>query len=482
MSVRAASHPLWGVPLWPARLIGPLAVIGLTGFSALLVAVMGLWALVLPAYSVMAALAIVRPKTAAAVLLFMAIVIEPEAFDPTRHMSAAFWRLPPGFENFFHITISPMEILVWIAAISAVVQYPSRVKLPLIAWGIPAVIVLGGLYGLAKGGASNIAYHEARGLLTGIAVFMLASRVLPERPGGLVKLVLAAEFLLGLVVIFRYVAYVRAGTLTVPLEAAFSHEGSVVMGIGVVLGAIVFLQDRQPLQTRLLLLGYTAVLLLAMVATQRRAATLVLLVGALSVGVLLFRRRPMLVLAVSIPMLIGGTAYLGAYWNKEYGALAQPARAIRSQFDPTLRDESSDQYRTTEKYNIVETIRLNRVFGVGLGRPFIQFQPLPDLRSFWPLQQYTPHQNVLWLWLKFGVLGIATVLGFAVVALNRSLHAVLHSRGDTEFWLGVMVFSGLLMFLIYSTVDLGFVGSRSVAPAAILAALAFRLGAPRSEP
>src|SRR5262249_10873421 len=158
------------------------------------------------------------------------------------------------------------------------------------------------------------------------------------------------------------------------------------------------------LRARALLLAYEAALLAALFATSRRSGTLALLVGALALAVSTIKSRPKLVIGLGTPILIVTVAYLATYWNHEYGATAQPARAIRSQIDPNPRDDSSDAYRLTEKFNVTTTLRLNRVFGVGLGRPFGMFLPLPSLTSFWPLQQFTPHANILWLWLKFGVI------------------------------------------------------------------------------
>jgi O-antigen ligase len=199
-------------------------------------------------------------------------------------------------------------------------------------------------------------------------------------------------------------------------------------------------------------------------------------------AVLLFPLRPKLVIAATLVVGIVGSGYLAAYWNREYGATAQPARAIRSQIHPSERDDSSDTYRVYERLNAIETIRTDRVLGVGFGRPFIQYIPLPDLSKWWSLQSYTPHQNILWLWLKMGVLGISVWLGVILVALQRCMACMRTHRMDRQWSLAAIAFTGLLMFLIYSTVDLAFIGPRAFAPAPILAAVAFSLKLEREEP
>ncbi len=465
----------------PARLLGVSLCCAASAVAAVVVAFLGAWSLVLLMYVAGMALVALFPRQAAASLMVAAIIFEPGAVDFTSTLSDAIWQMPPGFESAVPFTTSPWELLVLAAAASAVFRYPSQTKLPLLAWAIPLVLGLGFAYGMYRGGLSNIAYNEARGLILGIAVFVLAARTLPRSYSGLVKLVLVAESVMAVIILIRYYTMARSGNYNVPLEFLFSHEGSVILGIGLILGGFVLLQHTSDIRTRLLLLAYCGLILAAMLVTGRRAATLVLLVGGLSTGMLLFPVRPKLMILSGIVVAVLGTGYLAAYWNQEYGAAAQPARAIRSQISPSGRDDSSDTYRAIEKANVVETIRLNRVFGVGFGRPFIQFQGLPDLTSSWTLQAYTPHQNVLWLWLKMGILGISVWLGVALIALQRCVARMKESKFDVQWSVAAVSFSGLLVFLVYATVDLGFVGPRSFAPAAVLGAIAFSFGRPQSE-
>lgn len=459
----------------PARLVGPMVCAAATGTAALLVAYMGLWSLVLLLYLTAVALAVLSPTKAAAALLFTAIVIEPGAVDFTRPLSLAVWQMPSGFENAVPFTTSPFELVTFAAATSAFFRFKSKIQTPLLAWGVPAAVALGFAYGLYHGGASNLAYNEARGIVAGIAIFILTSRVLPNDVRKSLKLTLSAMVILAGITIVRYLTMARTGNFDVPAEFLFSHEGSVILGIGLMVGVLAIASIDTDSMTKLSLVAYCLLISVAMVATGRRAATLVLLIGGLSIATLLFSVRPKTVLVSGLIIGVLGTGYMTTYWNKEYGAAAQPARAVRSQISPSQRDQSSDIYRTIEKYNVVETIRLNPTFGVGFGRPFYQFQPLTDMTAWWPLQYYTPHQSVLWLWLKMGLIGISIFLGFALLLLQRCLTTMRHYPNDLEWSVAALAFTGLLMFLIYATVDVGFAGPRALAPAAVLAAVALRI-------
>ena len=462
-----------------AHVVGALLLLGLAVASAGAIAIMGFWALLLPFYVTAAVAAVVRPKETALVALAMAIVFEGGAIDFTAPVSQAMYLLPPGWEDALGVTTSPLEVVTLLIAgslaVRAIASGQRLPRLPLVAWAVPVTLLLGLLYGLQKGGPSNLAYTEMRGLIAGIAVFTIAARLAPGNIATIARVTLSATLTLAVILLLRYFFYVKTGAVRVPAELQFAHENSILLGFGMLIGAGMMLEAKE-LKTILGSALYCAVILIAMIATGRRAATLVLLIGGLSVGGLLLPRRPVLVAVVGIPLMIGSGVYLGAYWNREYGALAQPARAIRSEFDPTLRDQSSDTYRTIEKQNVIETIRLNRIFGVGFGRPFIQFQPLPYLGSFWPLQSYTPHQSVLWLWLKMGWFGISVFLGFWVVVVKRCLERM-RSRGITssEWTTAAVLFSASAAYLAYATVDLAMASGRQLGPIAIVAAIALTL-------
>jgi O-antigen ligase len=94
------------------------------------------------------------------------------------------------------------------------------------------------------------------------------------------------------------------------------------------------------------------------------------------------------------------------------------------------------------------------------------------LQSFWPLQHYTPHQNVLWLWLKTGIIGITAFLALWALAISRCIR---YLRANREYPMtAIVIISSLLMFAIFATVDQGLVVSRAAIPfgAAIGAAFA----------
>lgn len=478
MSARAVPAPRPGFAI-PGSFIGAVALgIGTAIGIASLVA-LGPIALFIPLIMTMVVLAVLYPRIFVYLLLAGAIVLEPDAIDPTRPIARAMFTLPEGLKSIVPITTSPMEL--WLVAAAASLWIRGRGKqanmppLPRLVNAVPIVIFFGLAWGARSGGDLPLAYNEARGLLFGMVIFLVALRMSGEPAGRLLKVLMISSTLLSLVTINRWFFYTREGNSPVPVEFAFAHENAVLFGIAVVVSGMCLLR-AQTNGARFWLIAHMLLVLLATFVTGRRAGTMVLLMGGLTVAWLLLPKRPIAVLAISIPVLCMGATYLAVYWNHEYGAIAQPARAIRSQISPSERDASSDDYRVKERFNVTETLKYNRILGIGFGRPFAQFEPLPDLTDFWPLQDYTPHQNVLWLWLKMGVAGIAVLMGLWMLALKRCLDVIRSTPRSAPLpATAVILASSLLMYLSYAQIDQALTGTRAIGALAIILAMSFRL-------
>jgi O-antigen ligase len=436
---------------------------------------LGWRALAMPVLVGSVILAVASPWRLGVILLGAAIALEPGAIDASGEVAVLLYELPPGVE--LPLTISPLEIAMCIALLSAVARSWQRVpRLPVVAALIPLTIALGFVHGWRSGGEMNIGYNEARGLIYGTAAFGLALLSPRGMLWELRNVLVVTTTVLGAIVVYRYLAIVRTNQLDVPIEFAFAHENSIFLGAGLVYGLTWLARPSLSLTERIFLICYVLLMFVALAATQRRAATLVALVGILTVGTLLLTRRPVFVITAAVPLILLSSLFLAATWNREYGALAQPARAIRSQIDPSPRDESSDLYRDIERSNVIETVRGNRLLGVGFGRPFAQFQALPNLEAHWPLQSFTPHQNVLWLWLKMGVVGLAAFLATVSLALGRAMTLARRDRQvSAEVGLGIVLAATILMYLAFATVDLALIGTRGAIPLALALGIAFQI-------
>jgi O-antigen ligase len=456
------------------------ALSGLAAYS------FGGWALVVVGYVVMLIAAIFAPRGFALFLAGAVTVIEPAAIDVSGELGPFLYRFPDDWDTMLPLTIAPYELLIVITAGSLALRRAEPVaasaRIPLLAWAIPLAIAAGLAYGVYKGAPYNLAYNEARGLIYGLAVFYIAWRLRDMPSRAVLGSILAATGVLAVILLYRYFTEVRLGQNEVAAQFAFTHEAVIFLGIGTIAAAVTMLRAKDA-RTRILLSAFLILLLAAMMATGRRSGTLVFLTAALVSAWLLLPRRPALVMGLTAITLVLGSVYLAAYWNKTTGAAAQPARAIRSRIDPSPRDISSDTYRDFELANVVITIEAHPELGVGFGNRFFAPFPLPEL-PWWPLQFHTPHNNLLWLWLKMGIIGAAVFLGTWVIAMSRCVGGVARAPRDALTPALPLVLAGTLaMYMTFAEVDLVLTGTRPIIPlaAALALALALPLGPEQTD-
>jgi hypothetical protein len=152
--------------------------------------------------------------------------------------------------------------------------------------------------------------------------------------------------------------------------------------------------------------------LYVMVINNRRAAFLCLFLAIATVVPLVWtclrsKRQQRVFIAVLAVGAVLGAGYLGAFWNRS-GGIAEPAQAVKSAFQPDERDYSSNMYRELENINLRYTIDrspVNYLMGIGFGRPMDVIVEVVNLEGSWSWQFFMPHNNMLWLWMRMGVIG-----------------------------------------------------------------------------
>jgi len=459
---RGAGRTLTGLPL----------AIGATSAAAAAVVVLGPVAAVAPAVMAVLMAALRAPRATFWMALAAAVAIDTAPVGSTARFTLSAWELPQSVLALMPFKMSPFEVLVSAAFAGAMLHRRAIVPpLSRITLAIPIVLVAGLAYGLREGGQFNLAYHEARGLIFGTMAFAVAWRLGVPGPRPLAAVTLAATTILGLSTVYRFATDLNGGATGLPREIWFGHETALFLSAGFLLGVLLALRARRDGE-RALLSIYALLMLAATLMTGRRAGVLVLGVGVVVIALLMLPRRPALLTALAAVGIVVGALYLNAFWDAQAGPVAEPARAVRSQVDPDARDRSSDRYRQVERANIAATLAASPLFGVGFGRPFEEVEPLPEL-AFWPLQQYTPHENILWLWLKTGFFGATAFLATWMIAFSRSIRAcaarAMAGRSTVE---PMLVAAVLAMYVAYAHVDLAFVTARAAVPLAAVLAIA----------
>jgi hypothetical protein len=142
-------------------------------------------------------------------------------------------------------------------------------------------------------------------------------------------------------------------------------------------------------------------------------------------------------------------------------------KSVVAQEDQSERDRSSDIYRDLETMNIVFTIRASPITGIGFGHAFYKPFPLPPIDNFL-LRDYLPHNSLLWVWMKVGVIGFLAFLYLASLAMRVGARAVIHSTRDDR----AMTFTSVafvIMYVVFAYVDIAWDAQNMVLLAVALA-------------
>ncbi len=322
--------------------------------------------------------------------------------------------------------------------------------------GLLGFVVLAVFIGVARGGAVRNALTEVRPFFYLVVATLLVSGLV--RTGRAVTAILWTFVIAsGFKAIQGVFAFASVRHLSPRPEAILGHEESLFFAIFVFLTAILWLTGEKGALRRTAT-ALLPIVLVADVANSRRLAWLILFLGLLAIGivgaVVLPAQRPLL-LRLAVLVGVGLAIYLPVYWTQS-GGLAQPARALRSAIDPSSRDASSDLYRRQENANLeYNIIHASTPLGAGFGIPIDYVLPIVDLTDQSPLLEYVPHNGLLYLLFRFGVIG--TTVFFAVIAAGLiAAIRLARSKRRQSTVVGLLVMSALIGYAAQGYNDLGF--------------------------
>lgn len=350
-------------------------------------------------------------------VLTFAMLATPGVGDRKLMLDNIGWYLHDDFKSWagFPLTITPMELALGICFFGWMIYrftsrhpvrfLPGSLFLPVLA--LAGFVLFGVIYGVyISHGLFNIALWEIRGFLMAIATYIALGIFIrtPKQANTLLWTILLASTVLAF---NDFMAWAFLYGRHIPSDTAYDHTDSlpIVFTLVLCISFCLFKGTRKQRVVASLLIPF---LFLTLAVMERRAAFAILFVGLLVVFVVLLRVRPRLFVLLGLPLCLMAGVYLAAYWNST-STLGQPARAISSMVHPDPRDAASNQYRDTEKADILANIQAHKLIGLGFGQQFIFYYPLPDL-SFWPFWHYTTHNADLWVWMKDGVGGYAAFL------------------------------------------------------------------------
>jgi hypothetical protein len=310
-------------------------------------------------------------------------------------------------------------------------------------------------------GDSKAALVEIRAPIYLVLVYLLTVYFMPSR-----KMWVALDWiiptgltLLALTTMIRY--FLLAGTDEAILAeslSGFNHDNAILFVILVMwcLNKVVFGYSRGQR-----LIGFFLVILpvIAILLSGRRAAFASLAICLVaSLMILFIKKRKIFFVTVAILVIIV-PPYMIIFKNAS-GPLGLAARAFNSSSaEVGSRDYSSDLYRVIEKNNVRLTIRESPLTGKGFGQQFTRYNTLVDL-DFFEYQYYTPHVQVLWLWLKVGVFGWILFWVLICGALFRLGQLVKYERQKLYLSLAITAGNIIIAIMVFAYLDISLVNTR----------------------
>lgn len=385
---------------------------------------------ILAALAALIALALVpwKPIWGLYLVVICAVVVEQEPLIATPigtdHLNIFYWPthlqgLPERPIGFFILAIL-LVLVITAVLFRRRALYGGRLFYPFLFFF--ACLAIGVLHGLATGGSFKVIVLEIRPWWYFFVSYLLAYNIVSEvkHVRNIIWITVIGTAIKGVQGVF--IVYTYLGGQIEGHNEIMAHEQSFFFVLVLLLLVMMLLHHFQ----RALFFAIIAslpCLLLALVANNRRADYVALLLGILVVWAMVILVKPAsrraLVMVLAICLLFGG-AYVLAF-QKSSGALGQPARAVISVFNPSASDErdaASNAYRVVENYDLKSTEATSPLLGFGFGKPFQQPVALPNVLELDPYYLYIPHNNVLWVWMRLGPLGFGALwylFGSAIV-------------------------------------------------------------------
>jgi O-Antigen ligase len=317
-------------------------------------------------------------------------------------------------------------------------------------------VIFGVLIGKLHHGQLRYAFTETRPFAYLLITFVLAYMLLTTRSA--IRTVLWAlvatetfKAIQGLLLFLEVRHY------AIRPDAVLAHEEGVFFALFLLMTLALWLFDVPMGRLRKTATWLTPLVLAGDLANTRRAAWLVLGGGLIALLVVAYNAVPerrRVVGRLAVILAVGLAVYLPAYWNKS-GGLAQPARAIHSAVNPNRRDASSDLYRIQEDENLQLNIRESKPLGKGFGVPINYALPIVDISDIDPLIKYIPHNGVLYIQMRMGILGAIAFWSFIGIAMISACRLA-RSRDRELAVIGGLTTALMVAYTFEGATDQGF--------------------------
>jgi hypothetical protein len=375
-----------------------------------------------------------------------------------------------GHTDFKGIPLNLLETLLLLAGACALVRaaYTQTADFrpgPLL-WPIgiyTAFVLAAWVNGMATGGDFKISLQEIRSQVYFGLAYLMAYNMIRDRKqlGAALWTIVLCIGLKGMLLTFR--RYVTLHGLPLPDQGVGAHEEAFFFDAFIALLLSFSVCGTFP-KLRGVMLALLPFVVLGSLACNRRAGTaafvIILPVLVLCAYQALPHRRRLIGL-LSAAALVAFAGYFAAFRNSN-SILAQPARAINSQFSPDPRDASSNAYRDAENADLMATIR-SAPLGYGYGKKMLHAVPIADISAEYEWWDIMTHNQVLWVWMRVGTVGFLAfwmMISAILICGARTVRSEAAALETKSLAIGGMLIVGALM--IFGLLDLQFSNFRDM--------------------
>lgn len=327
------------------------------------------------------------------------------------------------------------------------------ILMPLLA--LLTLTFVGLVSGIARGGNVSVALVEARPVVYLPLFYILIVNVCRTRrdyASMFVAAIVGVE--ISVLLSINYYSNL-AQDVRSELNDLNEHGAAISMNLMILMFLTALVYRRVSGRARIGLFILCVPTMFVYIIAQRRAA-IVALGAALIVlaATLAWRQRATFwkVVPLATIVIVG---YVGAFWNSE-SAAAFPAQAVKGVVAPddaSASDQSSDLYREIEKFDLSFTVRSSPVIGIGFGNPFLRPIPLPALAESFTLQEYLPHNSLLYIWTKTGFFGFAALFVILARALAMGTSRVRSANSGNDALIAMCAVGFVVMYTVYLYVE-----------------------------
>lgn len=366
------------------------------------------------------------------------------------------------------VYLLPLELAMAIAGLALWLRSESRRSLgPLLIsrltisiFLLATVIIAAEVHGLAAGGDFKASLWEARPWFYIALLFLICSRSI--RSVSTLKAVLWAMIVAsGLKGVQGTIRFLGNLDLSPRPESLLEHDESFFLSVYLTLTAALWMFGVRG-RLRTVATALVPFVVVAALGNGRRVIWLILgiqVVILLAIGWVARPERRRLLLTIATLLVATTAVYLPVFWNGD-GAIAQPARALRSAFSPDPRDDASNVYRQIENANLGIAIKETVASGVGFGLPIENVIPNAEIASIDPSIVYIPHNGILYLWMRTGTLGALAFWLFVSSVIVRGCLLARKSSDPIMATLGSAVVMVMIAYVIQGWYDMGLTSLR----------------------